>query len=77
MLLQAVRKGFSAVIPRACLTPLRVACAAGQGVLGVFLREPLVDWQREARHFMREAGETGQQLEDRHILLKVQPLALC
>ena len=40
-------------------------------MLGVFLREPLVDWQREAGRFRQEGGETGQQRDDRYIQLKV------
>lgn len=44
-----------------------------QGVLGVFLREPLSDWQREARMLPPTGApnETGAQREDRHISLKV------
>lgn len=37
-----------------------------QGVLGIFLREPLADWQREAR--LLQAGADG---EDEYISLKV------
>ncbi len=45
-----------------------------QGILGVFLREPLADWQREARllraSFRARGGEPPPD-EDTHIALKV------
>jgi hypothetical protein len=41
-----------------------------QGVLGVFLREPLADWQREAR--LLQAGATAD-AEEEYISLKVGP----
>ena len=45
-----------------------------QGILGVFLREPLADWQREARllraSFRARGGEPPPD-EDTHVALKV------
>ena len=45
-----------------------------QGILGVFLREPLADWQREARllraSFRARGGEPAPD-EDTHVALKV------
>ena len=47
---------------------------AAQGILGVFLREPLADWQREARllraSFRARGGEPPPD-EDTHVALKV------
>ena len=58
-----------------------LACTCGgvekdllQGILGVFLREPLADWQREARllraSFRARGGEPPPD-EDTHVALKV------
>ena len=48
-----------------------------QGILGVFLREPLLDWQREGR-LLKDArvGDSGgaSGAEDYHIATKVCPL---
>lgn len=48
--------------------------AGAQGILGVFLREPLADWQREARllraSFRARGGEPPPD-EDTHVALKV------
>lgn len=50
-----------------------------QGILGVFLREPLADWQREARllraSFRARGGEPPPD-EDTHVALKVLHLTL-
>ena len=56
--------------------------AAAQGILGVFLREPLLDWQREARVLQgvrrSKAGARPQESEaaDAHISQKVRSLRL-
>ena len=46
-----------------------------QGILGIFLREPLLDWQREARVLQgvrrSKDGESGGGAADAHITKKV------
>lgn len=47
-----------------------------QGILGVFLREPLAEWQREARILRRAASRAAAGNapadEDAHLALKVR-----
>ena len=50
-----------------------------QGILGVFLREPLMDWQREGRAVRRASGGSrnaaadGEDADDAYTALKVVP----
>lgn len=59
-----------------------------QGIMGVFMREPLLDWQREARVVTakRSAGGTAKEPvsaadtidpQDMHVNLKVPCYACC
>ena len=57
-----------------CLVPF-LACNCVQGILGVLLREPLLDWQREAAVLKGQgrSPELQQQaLEETYIPLKVR-----
>ena len=48
-----------------------------QGILGVFLREPLLDWLREARAIKRTSRDKDAPLDEgSHVALKV-PLDPC
>ena len=57
------------------LSLIPIACNLVQGILGVLLREPLLDWQREAAVLKGQgrASELQQQpIEETYIPLKVR-----
>ena len=55
---------------------MRLRPCPAQGIMGVFLREPLAEWQREARVLQRAAARDGAGTgsgpadEDAHLALK-------
>lgn len=54
------------------------AIVATQGITAIFLREPILDWQKEARNLQGAGGRVrtadGEDDGDEHIILKVQLL---